>query len=78
MKSGAQQCEEKAQQKVQGSAAKSREPTEFVAASITPPNNNLAEKTCNALLEIIPLQTNSFRAFAAANLLNISSKNDMV
>jgi len=44
MKSGAQKRKEKAQQQLQSSAAKSREPTEFFAASITPTNNNLAEK----------------------------------
>ena len=44
MKSGAQKRKEKAQQRFQSSAAKSREPTEFLAASITPTNNNLAEK----------------------------------
>ena len=48
------------------------------AASITPANNNLAEKSCNALLVIIQLQRQSFLAFAAENLLNISSKNDII
>jgi len=48
------------------------------AASITPTNNNLAEKSCNALLVIIQLQRQSFLAFAAENLLNISSKNDII
>jgi len=74
MKSGAQKRKEKAQPQFQSSAAKSREPTEFFAASITPTNNNLAEKVCNALLVIIQLQGQSFLAFAAANLLKISSK----
>jgi len=60
MKSGAQKRKEKAQQRFQSSAAKSREPTEFLAASITPTNNNLAEKACNALLEIIQLQRQNF------------------
>jgi len=78
MKSGAQKRKEKAQQQFQRSAAKSREPTDFFAASITPTNNNLAEKACNALLVIIQLQRQSFLAFAAANLLNISSKNDII
>jgi len=36
MKSGAQKRKEKAQEQLQRSAAKSREPTEFFAASITP------------------------------------------
>jgi len=54
--SGVQKCEEKAQQQFQSSAAKSTEPTEVFAASVTPTNNNLAEKACNALLEIIHLQ----------------------
>jgi len=74
MKSGAQKPKEKAQQQFQSSAAKSREPWEFFAASIIPTNNNLAEKSCNALLVIIQLQRQSFLAFAAANLLNITSK----
>jgi len=65
---------EKAQQQFQSSAAKSREPTEIFAASITPTNNNLAEKACNVLLVIIRLERQSFLAFAASNLLNISSK----
>jgi len=43
MKSGADKREEKAQQQLQGSAAKSRKPTEFSAGSFTPTNNNLAE-----------------------------------
>jgi len=72
MKSGAQKCIEKA------SAAKSREPTEFFAASITPTNNNLTEKACNAPLVIIQLQRQSFLTFVAANLLNMSSKNDII
>jgi len=38
MKSGAQKRKEKAQQQFQSSAAKSREPTEFFPASITPTN----------------------------------------
>jgi len=42
MKSGAQKRKEKAQQQFQTSAAKSKEPTEFFAASFTPTNNNLA------------------------------------
>jgi len=50
----------------------------FFAASITPTNNNLAEKVCNGLLVIIQLQGQSFLAFAAANLLKISSKNDII
>jgi len=44
MKSCAQKRIEKAQQQFQSSSAKSREPTECFAASITPTNNNLAEK----------------------------------
>jgi len=59
---GAQKRKEKAQQQFQSSAAKSREPTEFLAASITRINNNLAEKACNALLEIIQLQDKVFLA----------------
>jgi len=78
MKSSAQKRKEKAQQQFQSSAAKSREPTGFFAASITPTSNNLAEKTCNALLVIIQLQRQSFLAFAAANLLNTSSKNEII
>jgi len=78
MKSGAQKRKENAQQQFQSSATKSREPTEFFAASITPTNNNLAEKACNALLVIIQLQRQTFLAFATANLLNISSKNDII
>jgi len=78
MKSGAQKRKEKAQQQFQSSAPKSREPTEFFAASITPPNNNLAEKACYALLVIIQLQRQSFLAFAAANVLNILPKNDII
>jgi len=78
MKPGAQKRKDKAQQSFQSSAAKSREPTEVFAASITPTNNKLAEKACNALLEIIQLQRQSFLAFAAANLLNISSKNNII
>jgi len=74
MKSGDQKRTEKAQQQFQSSAPKSSEPTEFFAASITPTNNNLAEKACNALLVIIQLPRQSFLAFAAANVLNISSK----
>jgi len=74
MKSGAQKRKEKAQQQFQSSAAKSREPTEFFTASITPTNNNLAEKNCNVLLVIIQLETQSFLAFAASFLLIISSK----
>ena len=74
MKSGAQNRKEKAQQQFQSSAAKSREPTEFFAASINPTNNSSVEKACNALLVIIQLQRQSFLAFAAANLLNITSK----
>jgi len=77
MTSGAQKHKEKAQQQFQSSAAKSREASEFFAASITPTNNNLAEKSCNALLVIIQLQMQGFLAFAAANLLNISSKNQI-
>jgi len=73
MKSGAQKCKEKAQQQFQSSAAKSREPTEFFDASITPTNNNLTEKACNTLLVNIQLQRQNFFAFAA-NLMNISSK----
>ena len=73
MKFGAQKRIEKAQQQFQNSASKSREPTEFFAASITPTNNNLTEKTCNTLLVIIQLQRQNFLAFAA-NLMNISSK----
>jgi len=64
----------KAQQQFPSSAAKSREPTEFFAASIIPNNNNLAEKNCNVLLVIIQLERQTFLAFAASNLLNISSK----
>jgi len=41
VKSGAQKRKEKAQEQFQGSAAKSREPSEFFAASITPTNNHL-------------------------------------
>jgi len=78
MKSGAQTRKDKAQQQFQSSAAKSREPREFFAASTTPTNNNLAEKSCNALLVIIQIQRQSFLAFAVANLLNISSKNDII
>jgi len=78
MKYGAQKPKEKAQQQFQSSAAKSRQPTKFVAASITPTNNSLAEKACDALLVIIQLQRQSFLAFAAVNLLNISSKNDII
>jgi len=44
MKSGAQKRIVKAQEQFQSFAAKSREPTKFFAASITPTNNNLAEK----------------------------------
>jgi len=76
--SGAQKRKEKAQQQIQSSAARYREPTEFFAASITPTNNNLAEKACNDLLVIIQLQRQKFPAFAAANLLNILSKNDLI
>jgi len=78
MKSCVQKHKEKAQQQFQSSAAKSREPSEFFAASIIPANNNLAEKSCNALLVIMQLQRQSFLAFAAANLLNISSKIDII
>jgi len=78
MKSGAQKRKGKAEQQFQSSAAKSRDPTEFFVASITPTINDLAEKACNALLVIIQLQRQSFLAFAYANLLNISSKNDIV
>ena len=70
MKSGGQKAKDKTQQQFQSSAAKSRDPTEFFAFSITPTDNNLAEKACNALLVIIQLQRQSFLAFAAANLLN--------
>ena len=77
MKSGAQKRKEKAQQQVQSSAAKSRKPKDFFAASITPTNINLSEKACNALLVIIQFQRQCFLAFAAANLLNIPSKNDI-
>ena len=42
MKSGAQKRKKKAQQQFQSSAAKSREPTDFFAASVTPTNSNLA------------------------------------
>jgi len=76
--SGAQNRKEKAQKQIQSSAAKSREPTEIFAASIAPTNNNLAEKVCDALLVIIQLQRQSFLAFAAANLLRILSKNDII
>jgi len=76
--SGAQKRKEKAQQQFQSSAPKSRELTELFAASITPTNNNLVEKACNALLVIIQLPRQSFLDFAAANLLNISSKNDII
>jgi len=48
------------------------------AASITPTNNNLAEKNCNALLVIIQLQRQSFLAFAAANLLNTVFRQKMI
>ena len=78
MKSGAQKRKEKAQQQFQSYAAKTWESTEFFAASITPTNNNLAEKVCNDLLVIIQLQRQSFLAFATANLLKISSKNDII
>ena len=78
MKSGARKRKEKTQQQFQSSAAKSREPTEFFAASITPTNNNLEEKTCNVLLIIIQFDGQSFLAFAASNLFNISSKNDII
>jgi len=78
MKSGANKCKEKAQQQFQSSAVKSRESTEFFAASITPTNNNLAEKNCNVLLVIIQLERQTFLAFAASNLFNISSKNDII
>jgi len=44
MKSGTQKRKEKAQRQFQSSAAKSRELTEFFAASITCTTNNLAEK----------------------------------
>jgi len=74
MTSSAQKRKEKPQQQFQSSAAKSKEPTKFFAASITPTNNNLAEKTCNVLLVIIQLERQSFLGFAASNLLNISSK----
>jgi len=47
MKYGAQKRKEKVQQQFQSSAAKSRQPTKFVAASITPTNNYLAEKACD-------------------------------
>jgi len=67
IKSGAQKRKEKAQQQFQSSVAKSREPTDFFAASITPTNNNSAEKFCNNLLEIIQLQR-----------LAISSKNYII
>jgi len=50
MKSGAKKPKEKAQQLLQSSAAKSRKPKDFFAASITPTNNNLAEKNYNAFL----------------------------
>jgi len=60
MTSGAQKRKEKAQQQFQSSAAKSREPTEFFAASITPTNNNLAEKNCNVLLVIIQVERTKF------------------
>jgi len=69
MKSGIQKRKEKAQQQFQSSAAKSREPTEFFVASITP------IKPSSALLVII---RQSFLSFAAANLLNISSKYDII
>jgi len=78
MKSGAQKHKGKAQQQFQSSAARSREPMEFFAASIAPTNNNLAEKVCNALLVFIKLQRQSFLAFTAANLLNISSENHII
>jgi len=78
MKSSAQKRKEKAQQQFQSFVAKSREPTEFLAASITPTHNNLAEKVCNALLVIVQLQRQSFLAFTTANLLNISSKTDII
>jgi len=78
MKSGAQKRKEKAQQQFQSSASNSREPTDFFAASITPTNNNLAEKICNVLLVIIQFERQSFLAFAASNLWNISSKNDII
>jgi len=78
MKSDAQKRKEKAQQQFQSSAAKSRKPKDFFAASITPANINLAEKACNALLVNFQLQRQSFLGFAAAHLLNISSKNDII
>jgi len=78
MKFGAQKRKEKAQEQFQSCAAKSREPTEFFAASITRTNNNFAEKACNASLVIIQLQSQIFLAFATGDLLNISSKNDII
>jgi len=78
MKSGGQKAKDKTQQQFQSSAAKSREPTELFAASITPTNNNSAEKACNALLVIIQLQRQSFLAFPAANLLNTVFRHKMI
>jgi len=78
MKSRAQKRKEKAQEQFQSSAAKSRKQKDFFAASITPTNINLAEKACNALQVIIQVQRKSFLTFAAANLLNISWKNDII
>jgi len=78
MKSGAEKRKEKAQQQFQSVSSKSRQRTEFFVASITPTNNNLAEKNCNALLVIIQLQSQSFLTFAAANLLNTVFRQKMI
>jgi len=60
MKSGVQKRKDKAQQQFQSSAAKSREPKEFFAVSITPTDINLADKNCSVLLVIIQLERQSF------------------
>jgi len=66
MKSGAQKRKEKAQQQFQSSAAKSREPSEYFAASIT---NSLAEKSCNALLVIIPTSKTKFSCLCCCTFI---------
>jgi len=73
MKSTAQKRKEKAQQRLQNSAAKSRTLTELFAASIIS-NNNLTETGQSVMKIIIQLQRQGFLAFAAANLSNISSE----
>jgi len=78
MKSGAQKRKEKAQQQFQSSAAKSREPTEFFAASITPTKNNSAEKKLLSFTRNYPTSKTKFSCLCCCKFIAYFVKNDII